>query len=311
MAAASLKLDIKSFDTTNLDKNKLKKISQSIENLLVQKNTRGMRTLQQALAAGYYFRAALLLLNAIQANANNCTIFIATGFPVGSTDETSYETDGPAGAISLYMALKQLGASPILLCPASLYQSIHLDYDAEPYPVNITLETQSDFARSLFDQYQPKVLIAIEAAGMAKDGDYYNMRGEVISDHAPGFDKLFIDAGIPTIAIGDGGNEIGMGNLHDLIQTELSIIPSNTGCDELLIADVSNWGGHGLALMLGACVEQDFLQDFDNQKSLSYFIQKGSLDGITGTSQCTEDGFPPNEGQQLVSQLKAACGFRM
>ncbi len=287
------------------DTNRLLALSGSMENLLVSNNSRAMQTLQAKLSPGYYFRAASLIIDALKNNPHCCTILIATGFPVGEF----YETDGPVGAISLYAALKKLGATPIILCPASMYQEINADYDSEPFPVNITLETQMSFAQNLMDQYQPEILIAIEAAGMAKDGDYYNMHGEVISEYVPGFDQLFKYTEAPTIGIGDGGNEIGMGKLHNAIQEELSIIPSNTSCDELLLADVSNWGGHALAVLLGSFVNKDLLADFDNDKALNYFVNKGSMDGITGRAEPSEDGLSAENGQKMIMQLRHICGF--
>ncbi len=44
-------------------------------------------------------------------------------------------------------------------------------------------------------------------------------------------DYLF-EHGIPSVGIGDGGNEIGMGNLAEVIP----------GVDRLVLASVSNWG---------------------------------------------------------------------
>ena len=58
---------------------------------------------------------------------------------------------------------------------------------------------------------------------------------------------------IATIGIGDGGNEIGMGKLHQRVvehvqngATIASIVPA----DHLITAGVSNWGGSALAAAL-------------------------------------------------------------
>ncbi len=64
------------------------------------------------------------------------------------------------------------------------------------------------------------------------------------------FDYFVTEAHCPTIAIGDGGNEIGMGNALEGLQ-QLDIIPAVTPCDELLIADVSNWAAFGLIALMG------------------------------------------------------------
>lgn len=68
-------------------------------------------------------------------------------------------------------------------------------------------------ATQLINEMNPAAVICIEKAGKGEDGAYYNMRGH---DYSPGrarVDYLVEEArnvGIPTIAVGDGGNEIGM-----------------------------------------------------------------------------------------------------
>ena len=93
-------------------------LSQQIENLLVQKNLRGMKDLQEMLKPGYYLRAARIL--------NGCkgTVLIGTGFPVADT----FETDGPLGAIALYQTLAKLGANPVLVCGAPLAPALADDF---------------------------------------------------------------------------------------------------------------------------------------------------------------------------------------
>merc|ERR1719330_1440974 len=54
------------------------------------------------------------------------------------------------------------------------------------------------------------------------------------------------------IAIGDGGNELGMGKVIDKIRTNPKIsngdlIGAVTSADHLIAASVSNWGGYALA----------------------------------------------------------------
>jgi hypothetical protein len=80
--------------------------SRAIENALVRRNPRGMQQIQAALRPGYYLRAAEMLRDL------EGTVLIGTGFPKAS----SFETDGPAGAIHLYHALERLGARPTIAC---------------------------------------------------------------------------------------------------------------------------------------------------------------------------------------------------
>ena len=66
-------------------------LSSTIEDILVARNPRGMKSVQAHLEPGYCLRAARILQNC-QGN-----ILIGTGFPVVKT----FETDGPVGAIAM------------------------------------------------------------------------------------------------------------------------------------------------------------------------------------------------------------------
>ena len=54
--------------------------------------------------------------------------------------------------------------------------------------------------------------------------------------------------GVVVTAIGDGGNELGMGKVYDdIIRSEKILMPDKCvavrSCDNLIVASVSNWGG--------------------------------------------------------------------
>jgi hypothetical protein len=268
------------------------KQSQQIENLLVARNPRGMQTLQKALTPGYYLRAAQLLSGA------SGTILIGTGFPVAGT----YETDGPVGAIALYRAIETLGGLPILVCGAPLAGALYADYRVHKITVGAP-KISAQEAQSALNEYQPSLVISIERPGMAADGHYYNMRGENISTQCASFDYFLTLAKCPTIAIGDGGNEIGMGNVTEPLLA-LNIIPSATCCDELLIADVSNWGAHGLICMLSIITDQDLLHHWNNLSVLEYLSARGSVDGVTRDNTLTEDSLGADITDDVIENLR-------
>ena len=238
-------------------------VSKSIEHLLVARNLRGMQSVQSSLKPGYCLRAARRLLSC------SGRVLIGTGFPVLDT----FESDGPAGAIALYRVLEQTGAEPILVCGDVLAYC------------------------------QPELMVSIELPGPAADGHYYNMRGEDINSSTLCFDVFLELSDCPVIALGDGGNEIGMGNVLDKLG-ELTIIPSITTCDELVIADVSNWAALGLVAMMSYCVGTDYLADWDNRAILEYLACRGSIDGVTLDNTLTEDGLPSETGKALVNSLR-------
>jgi hypothetical protein len=272
-------------------------LSTQIENLLVARNPRGMKTLQAAMVPGYYLRAAQLL------HAASGNVLIGTGFPVAGT----YETDGPVGAIALYRTLETLGATPVLVCGAPLADAIARDYRVHKISVGEPAVSKVEAEKAL-QQYQPSLVISIERPGMAADGLYYNMRGEDISPACASFDYFLSLATCPTIGIGDGGNEIGMGNVATTLE-QLNIIPSATCCDELLIADVSNWAAHGLIAMLSAIRQQDMLLGWDNLALLQYLSERGSVDGVTRENHLTEDGLGADISEKLINDLRKLGGF--
>ena len=272
-------------------------LSAAIEKLLVARNPRGMESARAALQPGYYLRAANHLRD------TTGTVLIGTGFPVAGT----FETDGPVGAIALFDALKALGASPVLACGAPLSDALESDYPLVKLRAKSLPEAREEAARSL-RELSPVAVVSIERPGLGADGTYHNMRGEDISAHCAIFDPYLTDASCPTIAIGDGGNEIGMGNIGDTI-AGLDIHPATTGCDELLVADVSNWGAYGLIALLAMWAGRDLLAEVSPLDILDYLSQRGSVDGVTRENTLTEDGLDPGEGLRIIRSLRQLTGF--
>ncbi len=272
-------------------------LSIAIEELLVARNPRGMQTARSALEPGYYLRAAEQLRNVTG------KVIIGTGFPVTGT----FETDGPVGAIALYQVLGGLGAEPLLACGPPLSESLKEDFRVLLLTAR-DLDSAAQDARRQLAELQPAVVVSIERPGLAADGRYYNMRGEDISDRAAIFDPFMEQATCPTIAIGDGGNEIGMGNIADTIAS-LDINASVTGCDELLVADVSNWGAYGLIALLSVWAGKDLLAGISPVNILDYLSARGSVDGVTRENTLTEDGLEAEEGLRLIRELRILTGF--
>lgn len=267
-------------------------LSQAIENLLVARNLRHMQTAQAALTPGYYLRAAQALRNITG------SVIIGTGFPVTDT----FETDGPVGAIALYDALESIGADPWLACAPPLSVALAEDYQVLELTAD-NLEAAEREAVSVLEDLQPQAVISIERPGLAEDGLYYNMRGEDISPRCAYFDPFLNRAQCPTIAIGDGGNEIGMGNIREAI-SKLDINASVTGCDELLVADVSNWGAYGLIAFLELWSGKNLLADISPSEILEYLSARGSVDGVTRENTLTEDGLDAEEGYSVIRSLR-------
>ena len=177
-------------------------LSRQIEDILVARNPRGMQTVQPHLEPGYCLRAAKIL--------QGCRgiVLIGTGFPVVDT----FETDGPVGAIAFYETLEKLGATPILVCGKPISQALAERYRV--YEIHVGDDRRRSYeAQHALTAFRPDAVISIERPGQAADGGYYNMRGESISHNTACFDNFMNLSECRTIAIGDGGNEIGMGNV--------------------------------------------------------------------------------------------------
>ena len=272
-------------------------LSRQIEDTLVARNLRGMQQVQSVLRPGYVLRAAEFLRDI------SGHVLIGTGFPVVKT----FETDGPVGAIALYDTLAALGAKPILVCGPPISEVLSINYSVHEIRIGPHAEREAE-AKVALDRYQPQAIVSIERPGMAADGEYYNMRGESISQYTACFDSFFTGCSCPSIAIGDGGNEIGMGKVSEALK-QLDIVPAQTGCDELIVADVSNWGAYGIISFLSVWNNKDFLAEIDPMKTLRFISELGSVDGVTRVNQLTEDGLDPSEGESVIQQLRNLCGF--
>ncbi len=272
-------------------------LSRRIEDILVARNLRGMQTLQAQLEPGYCLRAAQIL--------DRCrgNVLIGTGFPVVET----FETDGPVGSIALYAVLEKIGATPTIVCGRPLSAALGERYRVHEISVGEHQRREQE-ARDALAHFRPDAIVSIERPGLAADGGYYNMRGERISRFTACFDTFFNRCDCPTIAIGDGGNEIGMGKVATALRA-LDIVPSVTSCDELIVADVSNWGAYGLIALLSRWRGRDFLDEFEPREVLRYVSELGSVDGVTRVNELTEDSLDPSEGEAVIRQLREACGF--
>jgi hypothetical protein len=270
----------------------LSELSEAVEAALVSRNPRQMARLRAALAPGYYLRAAQLFTDPGR-------VIIATGFPVAG----SFETDGPLGAIALYRALEAVGNECLIACADPLAGQLEADFRILKLQAFDHGAARRE-AKTRLAALRPHRILSIERPGLAADGRYYNMRGVDISGNCAIFDYYMTEADCPTVAIGDGGNEIGMGSVAEAVAA-LDIRGACTPCDELLVADVSNWGGYGLIALLSALTKQPLLREIDHLGLLRYLSDRGSVDGITGENTLSEDGLPAAAGVEILATLAA------
>ncbi len=148
-------------------------------------------------------------------------------------------------------------------------------------------------------------MIAIERCGFTDEGKYRNMRGRDISDYNAQIDHIF-HADIPSVGIGDGGNEIGMGNLaEEVTQVESLVkIPCVTQTSKLVLASVSNWGGYGLAAALSELSGRNLLPSVEEEQALlKQTVDLGAVDGMSAQQEYKVDGFTLEENSETVQAL--------
>lgn len=263
-----------------------------IEQIILTHSLRGIETLVDIINPGYCRRAADLIIQ------NKGTVLIGTGFPV----KGSFESDGPIGAIALYQVLEHLGYRPVFVCAPPIAGLLKSAFETCEIPI-LSWEESIPVVEAALAELRPDLVVSVERPGIAEDGCYYNMRQEEITDFAAKYDLFFHLADCPTLAFGDGGNEIGMGNVADELG-RLPIIPSVTPCDELVISTVSNWGVYGVIAEMSLALETDLFTLFDGVKIAHFLAKNGSLDGVTARPEISEDGFPIAVGQSIIGKLR-------
>jgi len=228
-------------------------------------------------------------------------ILLLTGFPCIRPEVSSMpqETDGPPGLISLAIALGRMRKKVTLVtnrevAPAMRHMKDWLDLKFTDLGIDYFTFEQTN----LIDWKNYDHLVAIETAGISADGRYYTISGRDISDLSAGLSDVVLEAmanKVPVTAVGDGGNEVGMGNAYDLIieNGKLAKIASTVCCDNLIVAGVSNWGGDALAV---ACSiingDQLHVDEEKHHEILKETVRAGCRDGISFQLAETVDGMP-------------------
>jgi D-glutamate cyclase len=205
------------------------------------------------------------LWGAASALATACParVGLVTGFYVPLGSPPAAETDGPVGTALLAKGLEAVGmpcrlATDTLChdaCAAALAAAgcslVSLDTVGPGTPLCQLIETWREAAVTH--------AISIERCGRSTDGHPRNMRGEDIGAYTAPLDDLFSAGPWDTIAVGDGGNEIGMGALsRSLIGRHVAhgeVIACVTPAQYLIVAGVSNWGAYALLGALAALRE--------------------------------------------------------
>lgn len=276
-------------------------MNDTIEDIILDHDGRGISALRPHLPSDFCDRAAGLILS------NPGTAVIVTGFYILSAGAS--ETDGPPGAIAIGNALQSLGYDVVYVTDqhtAPLMNTV-LNFRTRviDFPI-VDDSTSRQIASDLLSELKPSVVVAIERCGVTHEGVYRNMHGKDISSFTARLDHLF--NGHPaTVGVGDGGNEVGMGSLAEVIPTVPTLVklPCVTSTTELVITSVSNWGGYGLVAALSRRCGKDLLPSVLGEQDLVRRVaDAGAVDGMSSKSEYRVDGFTLEENSQIIQRLR-------
>jgi Domain of unknown function (DUF4392) len=279
-----------------------------IEDIILAHDTKGIGVLRPHLPAHYCDVAARAITT-----AGRGTALIITGFYI--LNAGAPETDGPPGAVALGRALQHCGYAVVHVTDevtAPLMRGL-LQGKNEVLAFPIADDATSRVrAAEVIHRHRPELLVATERCGLTRDGTYLNMRGKDVSAHTARLDHLF--RGHPlSVGVGDGGNEIGMGNLADLIPRYpgLTQNPCVTRTTHLVIASVANWGCYGLTTALSRVTGQKLLIPVaEEQRLVERCVELGAVDGTNGKREATVDGHSLETNASILEALHRVLSRR-
>jgi hypothetical protein len=264
-------------------------------------------------------RAATSLHHALQHGGN---VVITSGFTIIGARRC--ETDGPIGAVVMARLLNKMGVNVEFITDPeylTLFETLGKaaglsSFRCLAFPIQ--QESARQEALKTIMDFSPVAIIAIERPGWNKRKVYHNMMGEDISNYTAKVDYIFNQAhekGILTVGIGDGGNEIGMGNI---LQTVIENVPFGSICrcpcrggiasvtttDHLVVSSVSNWGAYALTALTASLDKISFEHDpVEELRLIKTVVYAGAVDGVTGKSVEAVDGLDAVKNADFVRKI--------
>ena len=175
-------------------------------------------------------------------------------------------------------------------------------------------------AATLLNELAPTLLFSTERIGRNADGIYCNMRGRDNGVGRARIDYVFDEAlrrDIPTVAVGDGGNEIGMGLVSEAVRAHVKFgdqrvgggagIGAITGAQVLVTAAVSNWGCYAIAAALAARRQDPRLLHTPAMERalLSRGVEVGLINSLDGIIDANVDGIALSTHMAVAELIQA------
>ena len=281
----------------------------------------------RARAGGSPLGAAADLLARLPPGA---TIVLTTGLaPRPWISTAQIESDGPPGATVLARVLVEaLGLRVVLVAEDDVLPPLRrlaawaaVPMRSRAFPPGPPAAPAGELLR----EEDPAALISIERLGRNDRGVFHNSAGRDIGEGKAGIDALFEvagQAGIPTLGIGDGGNEIGMGAIPDAVRRAVSFgehcacgcgggIAAATATQVLITGGTSNWAAYALAGLLAHRSGRDDLihTGAEEERLLQYGVELGFVNGMRGTVDPHVDRIPLHIHRAIVDLLARAAAL--
>jgi hypothetical protein len=234
------------------------------------------------------------------------SVAVVTGFYIPSAQAP--ETDGPAGSVALAMALARMGLEAEIWTDSRCLRAMKACAGAVGFPSGKV----ADVSENIGLVETPDLLIYVERPGRAPDGAYYDMRTRDISAFAAPLDDFALRGASAVIGIGDGGNEVGMGNFRAALaemRPDYAECLSCVEADVAIPADVSNWGAYALAAALS--IERgEWLAHSgpDEVEMMEALARSGAVDGVSKTASASVDGFGIAKQLEIRQALQNLLG---
>lgn len=273
-------------------------------------------------------------------------VYILTGFVL--LPHKVPEMDGMVSSMLLARALVlAFDAKPIIVCPADCVQAVkncaavvglHIYEDIAavrelPMSMGVVSFTKdashaAAAADALLAQGMPAAVVSIEAPGANDAGVYHNAGGMDVSVLEAKTDALWAklrELGVPSVAIGDLGNEIGMGKIADHIR---SFVPftahgeCSCGCkggilaqstaDSIITATCSDWGCYGLMAALAYLLRNiDILHTEEMKAEVMRAASRSGLIDMTGSLLPGIDGFNLKMNVSILSLMRQCTDYAL
>ena len=271
-------------------------------------------------------------------------VFILTGFVL--LPHKVPEMDGMVSSMLLARALVlAFGAKPVIICPEDSVEAVkrcasvvglHIYEDIDtvmelPLSMGVQAFTKNGEeaqaqAEALLEKVLPSAVIAVEAPGANACGHYHNAGGMDVTALEAKSDvlwNLLKARGVLNIAIGDLGNEIGMGAIADHIRRYVPFtdkgecrcgcgggILAATETDHIITATCSDWGCYGLmAAMAYLKRDMEILHREEMEAEVMRVLARSGMIDMTGSLLPGIDGFDTSMNTSIVGLMRQCTSY--